>query len=491
MESPTERSYAVRTYGCQMNEHDSERIAGLLEAEGMVQAASVDEADVIVLNTCCIRENADNKLYGALGHLKALKAERPQVQVAVGGCLAQKDRDQIQQRAGHVDVVFGTHNVHRAAELLAEARSHGPVMEILEETVREDAEAFPSVLPTQRDSDHKAWVTIQIGCDNSCAFCIVPSVRGPEISRPFGEKVAEVQALAADGVTEVTLLGQNVNSYGRDLTLRLRSLAAGPSDAFEAGEVWASDPNRRPRPLFADLLTAIGAVDGIRRVRFTSPHPKDLRPETIKAMAVTPEVCEHLHLPLQSGSDRILSAMHRGYTADRYLERLAAARAGIDDLAVTTDVIVGFPGETDEDFERTLEVVAEAGYDSAYCFIFSPRAGTEAASMELDFVDHGVCVDRFERLQRVLKRSGSITHRARIGCIEEVVIEGPAKREPDQVTGRTRQNKLVHLAAGEGLRTGAYARVEITEAATHYLRGDLVEVTAAPRHRRRIPVTSA
>jgi len=474
-----------------MNEHDSERIAGLLEADGMVPAASEDEADVIVLNTCCIRENADNKLYGALGHLKALKAERPDVQVAVGGCLAQKDRDRIQQRAAHVDVVFGTHNVHRAAELLAEARSHGPVMEILEETVRDDAAAFPSALPAQRDADHKAWVTIQIGCDNSCAFCIVPSVRGPEISRPFGEMVAEVESLAADGVTEVTLLGQNVNSYGRDLTLRLRSMDAGPADVYEAGQAWVDDPARRARPLFADLLAATGGVDGIRRVRFTSPHPKDLRPETIEAMAMTPEVCEHLHLPLQSGSDRVLAAMHRGYSAERYLERLAAARAGIDDLAVTTDLIVGFPGETEDDFERTLEVVAEAGYDSAYCFVFSPREGTEAASMVDDFVDHDVCVDRFERLQRVLKRSATITHRARIGRIEEVVIEGPAKREPDQVTGRTRQNKLVHLAAAEGLRAGAYALAEITDAATHYLHGELVEVVAPPRHRRRIPVASA
>ncbi len=491
MESPTQRSYAVRTYGCQMNEHDSERIAGLLEADGMVPAVSEDESDVIVLNTCCIRENADNKLYGALGNLKALKVARPDLQVAVAGCLAQKDREIIQQRAGHVDVVFGTHNVHRVAELLAEARSHGPIMEILEETVRDDADAFPSALPAQRDADHKAWVTIQIGCDNSCAFCIVPSVRGPEISRPFGKMVAEVEALAADGVTEITLLGQNVNSYGRDMTLRLRSLDAGPADGYEAGSVWTSDPGRRVRPLFADLLAASGAVDGIRRVRFTSPHPKDLRPETMEAMAVTPEVCEHLHLPLQSGSDRVLSAMHRGYTAERYLERLAAARAGIYDLAVTTDLIVGFPGETEDDFERTLEVVAEAGYDSAYCFVFSPREGTEAASMVDEFVDHDVCVDRFERLQRVLKRSATITHRARIGRIEEVVIEGPAKREPDQVTGRTRQNKLVHLAAADGLRTGAYATVVITDAANHYLHGELVEVTAPPRHRRRIPVASA
>ena len=486
-----ERTYAVRTYGCQMNEHDSERIAGLLEADGLVPASTEDEADVIVLNTCCIRENADNKLYGALGHLKALKDARPDVQLAVGGCLAQKDRDLIQRRAGHVDVVFGTHNVHRAAELLAEARANGPVLEILEETARDDAEAFPSALPAQRDADHKAWVTIQIGCDNSCAFCIVPSVRGPEISRPFGELLGEVGDLAEDGVTEVTLLGQNVNSYGRDLTVRLRSLDAGPADRFEAGRRWAEDSSRRAQPLFADLLVAVGEVDGIRRVRFTSPHPKDLRPETIVAMSETAAVCEHLHLPLQSGSDRILAAMHRGYTAERYMERLAAARAGIEDLAVTTDLIVGFPGETEVDFEATLEMVAAAGYDSAYCFVFSPRAGTEAATMVGDFVDHDVCVDRFERLQQVLKRSAMLTHRARIGRVEEVVIEGPAKREPDQVTGRTRQNKLVHLAAADGLRPGAYADVQIVDAATHYLHADLVEVTAPPQHRRRIPVASA
>lgn len=474
-----------------MNEHDSERIAGLLEADGLVPAVSEDAADVIVLNTCCIRENADNKLYGALGRLKVLKAERPDVQVAVGGCLAQKDRDLIQKRAGHVDVVFGTHNVHRAVDLLAQSRRQGPVMEILEETVRDDAEAFPSVLPAQREADHRAWVTIQIGCDNSCAFCIVPSVRGPEISRPFGEMTAEIEGLAADGVTEITLLGQNVNSYGRDLTLRLRSVDVSEATRYEAGEVWAAEVVRRVRPLFADLLVASGGVDGIHRVRFTSPHPKDLRPETIEAMAVTAEVCEHLHLPLQSGSDRILSAMHRGYTAERYLERLAAARSRIEDLAVTTDLIVGFPGETEDDFEQTLAVVAEAGYDSAYCFVFSPRDGTEAATLAADFVEHEVCVARYERLQQVLKRSARITHRARIGRTEEVLIEGPSKREPDQVTGRTRQNKLVHLAAAEGLRTGAYATVVIVDAATHYLHGELVEVTAPPQHRRRIPVASA
>jgi tRNA-2-methylthio-N6-dimethylallyladenosine synthase len=327
----------IRTFGCQMNVHDSERIAGLLEADGLERGADVTDADVVVLNTCCIRENADNKLYGTLGHLKALKDRRPGLRIVVGGCLAQKDREVIQRRAPHVDVVLGTHNVGRAVDLLHRAEAEGPVLEILEES-----DEFPSALPVRRDVAHAAWVTIQIGCDNRCAFCIVPAVRGREISRPPDEIVAEVEALAATGTVEVTLLGQNVNSYGRDLTAARRA---------------AGEPVRA-RPLFADLLRAVGAVEGVRRVRYTSPHPKDLRPETIEAMAATPAVCEHLHLPLQAGGDRTLAAMHRGYTAERYLERLAAARAAIPDLAVTTDLIVGFPGETDADFERTLEVVA-------------------------------------------------------------------------------------------------------------------------------------
>ena len=490
-ELPEPRTYAVRTYGCQMNEHDSERIAGLLEADGLTRAASEDEADIIVLNTCCIRENADNKLYGALGNLKVLKEKRPHVQVAVGGCLAQKDRDLIQQRAGHVDVVFGTHNVHRAVELLDEARQNGSVIEILEEVVRDDAELFPSALPTRRDEDHSAWVTLQIGCDNSCAFCIVPSVRGPEISRPFGQLVSEIEDLSGDGVTEITLLGQNVNSYGRDLTLRLRPEAPSGTDQTEAGQLWAQDETRRPRPLFADLLRAAGQVEGIERVRFVSPHPKDLRPEIISAMAEVPEVCEHLHLPLQSGSDRVLAAMHRGYTAERYLERLNEARATIDDLAVSTDLIVGFPGETEDDFVETLALIAEVGFDAAYTYIFSPRPGTEAAEMTDQFVDHAVSVDRYERLRTVLSRSSALTHAARVGRVESVVIGGPAKREPNQVTGRTRQNKMVNLPAAPGLRVGAYADVEIIDAGNFYLIGELKEVTADPRHRRRIPVAAA
>ena len=454
------RKYLIRTYGCQMNEHDSERIAGLLEVDGMEATDDLDQADVIVLNTCCIRENADNKLYGNLGHLKSLKARRPDLQIAVAGCLAQKDRHLIQERAGHVDVVFGTHNVGRAADLLIEARTAGPLLEILEES-----DSFPSALPVRRDLGHAAWVTIQMGCDNTCAFCIVPSVRGKEISRPFDELVAEVEALATDGVVEVTLLGQNVNSYGRDLTRR--------------------------RPLFAELLRAVGAIDGIRRVRYTSPHPKDLRPETIAAMAETAVVCEHLHLPLQAGSDRVLAAMHRGYRAERWLEKVAAARAAVPDLAVTTDLIVGFPGETDDDFERTLEVVAAAELDSAYTFIYSPRPGTEAAAWTDRYVPAEVTAERFERLRVVVERSAAAKHRARIGRTEEAVVEGPSKRDADVTTGRTRQNKLVHFRAepDRPLKPGTFADVHITEAGAHHLQGDLVAVTAVPRHRTRIPVT--
>jgi tRNA-2-methylthio-N6-dimethylallyladenosine synthase len=460
----TARRYFVRTFGCQMNEHDSERIAGLLEAEGMEPVASAEEADVVVLNTCTIRENADNKLYGNLGHLKSLKDANPNLQIAVGGCMAQKDQGLIQQRAPYVDVVFGTHNVGHAAALLRRAELEGPLMEIVAE-----ADEFPTALPAVRDVPYSAWVTIQIGCDNACAFCIVPSVRGKEISRAFDELVDEVRALADQGVTEVTLLGQNVNSYGRDITKR--------------------------RPLFADLLRAVGAINGIERVRYTSPHPKDLRPETIAAMAEVDAVCEHLHYPLQSGSDNVLKAMHRGYTAERYLRQLAAARDAVPDLAVTTDIIVGFPGETDGDFEQTLEVAATAEFDSAYTFIFSPRPGTEAAAFTDRFVDADVIADRFERLRVVVERSALAKHHARIGRVEEVLVEGPSKKDPTASTGRTRQNKLVHFASGVAsgdmpLTPGTFATVRITSAAPHHLAGELVDLVAPPRHRTRtrIPV---
>ncbi|HUC36421.1 MAG TPA: tRNA (N6-isopentenyl adenosine(37)-C2)-methylthiotransferase MiaB [Acidimicrobiales bacterium] len=470
------RTFHIRTFGCQMNEHDSERIAALLVADGLEPVADVSEADVVVLNTCCIRENADNRLYGHLGALKALRDSRPGMQIAVGGCLAQKDREVVRQRAGHVDVVFGTHNLIRAPALLREAAERGPVVEVLDSPLAEGEHSGTPGLDAVRESACSAWVTIQTGCDNSCAFCIVPQVRGPEVSRPFGVLVEEVESLASRGVSEITLLGQNVNSYGRDITRR--------------------------RPLFAQLLRALGAVDGIRRVRFTSPHPKDLRPETIAAMAETEAVCEHLHLPLQAGSDRVLAAMRRGYTAERYLSRLAAARAAVVELAVTTDVIVGFPGETDDDFERTLEVVAEAEYDSAYTFVFSPRPGTRAAAMEEQFVAQEVVAERFERLRVVVERSALARHARRVGMVEEVLVEGPSKKDATMLSGRTRQNKLVHFshpAAGsapcpgprsEGPPAGSFATVKITRAAPHHLRGELVSFTAPKSRRRRLPVSA-
>src|SRR6476659_3312354 len=426
-----------------MNEHDSERIAGVLIADGMEPTDDLEAADVVVLNTCCIRENADNKLYGHLGRLKELKERRPELQIAVGGCLAQKDRDLVRERAPHVDVVFGTHNLAHAPELLARARAEGPVVEILEEH-----DEYPSALPARREVDHSAWITIQIGCDNSCAFCIVPSVRGTEVSRRMGDVVHEVEALARDGVVEVTLLGQNVNSYGRDLG---------------AGQY---------APRFADLLRAVDAVDGIERIRFTSPHPKDLRPDTIAAMAECDAVCEHLHLPLQAGSDRTLARMHRGYTAARYLERLAAARDAIDDLAVTTDIIVGFPGETDDDFARTLEVVDAADYDAAYTFVFSPRPGTEAAAMVDDFIAPEVARERMQRLVAVVEGNALRCHEARIGRVERVLVEGPSKKGPQMWSGRSQQNKLVHFPPPADVTAGDLVDVHVTAAAPHWLRGE-------------------
>src|SRR5947208_5280347 len=418
------------------------------------------------------------------------------MQIAVGGCLAQKDRGLVQQRADQVDVVFGTHNVGRLADLLRQAEREGPVMEILDEAPAEDAGLFPSALPVRRHLAHAAWVTIQIGCDNSCAFCIVPAVRGREVSRPFGDVLAEVEGLARTGTVEVTLLGQNVNSYGRDITAALRSgdgtgNTGGGDSVWRAGRAWAEADTRRARPLFADLLRAVGAVPGIRRGRYTSPRPTDLRPETIDAMADVDAVCEHLHLPLQSGSDRVLAAMRRGYTAGRYLERLAAARAAVPDLAVTTDIIVGFPGESERDFEQTLAVVAEAEYDSAYTFLFSPRPGTRAAAMTDEAVPAEGAAERFGRLKGVVERSALAKPRSRVGRVEEILVEGPSKRDPAVLTGCTRQNKLVHVPmAASPLAPGTFARRRVTTAAPHHLGGELVAVGDTRRQRARIPVTA-
>jgi tRNA-2-methylthio-N6-dimethylallyladenosine synthase len=448
-----------------MNEHDSERLAGLLVADGLIPAASLEDADVIVLNTCCIRENADNRLYGHLGDLKALRERKPGLQIAVGGCLAQMDRERVVERAGHVDVVFGTHNLAAAPGLLRRAATEGTIVEVLDAPDPSAAADQAPALTAVRDVPWAAWMTIQTGCDNSCAFCIVPSVRGPEVSRPMDELVAEARALAERGVVELTVLGQNVNSYGRDLTRR--------------------------RPLFAQLLRALGEVDGIERIRFTSPHPKDLRDETIAAMAETPAVCEQLHLPLQSGSDRVLTAMRRGYRTERYLARLASARDAIEDLAVTTDLIVGFPGESDEDFDETLAVVAAAGFDSAYTFIFSPRPGTRAAEDPAAFVPDEVVRERFARLVAVIERSALRRNAAREGLTEDVLVEGPSKKDPTTMTARTRQGKVVHFEPGAArVAAGSFARVTITHGAPHHLLGEFDGITAGPRHRTRIPIAA-
>ena len=462
----TPKTFAIRTFGCQMNEHDSERLAGLMVGEGMVRAETDLEADVVILNTCTIRENADLKLYSALGQLKALKANRPGMQIAVGGCMAQKDRGEILERAGWVDVVFGTHNLAAAPSLLARARVEGPVVEVLDAPDPEASRDMAPALYAVRDSAFAAWMTIQTGCDNSCAYCIVPSVRGEEISRPFDDLLQEAAMLAASGVSEITVLGQNVNSYGRDITKR--------------------------GPLFAELLRALGEVEGIERIRFTSPHPKDLRPETIAAMAETATVCPQLHLPLQSGSNRVLRSMRRGYSVERYLERLAAARASIDDLAVTTDLIVGFPGESDADFDETLAAVATAEFDSAYTFIFSARSGTRAALMQDDSVADDVIKERFKRLKEVLDRSALKKHEARVGRREEVLVEGPSRRNDAMLSGRTRQGKLIHFAQiDETLRPGALAMVDVVHGAPYHLLGEFVSVVRAPRHKVRIALRSS
>ena len=457
------KTFAIRTFGCQMNEHDSERLAGSLVADGLVPSESFLDADVVVFNTCTIRENADLKLYSALGQLKALKARRPEMQIAVGGCMAQKDRGEILERANWVDVVFGTHNLASAPSLLRRSRVEGALVEVLDAPDPEANRDMAPALYAVREVPWAAWITIQTGCDNTCAYCIVPAVRGGEISRPFDDLVREATMLANSGVSEITVLGQNVNSYGRDITQR--------------------------RPLFAELLRALGEVAGIERIRFTSPHPKDLSPETIAAMNETPSVCPQLHLPLQSGSDRVLRAMRRGYTVERYVQRLAMARETIDDLAVTTDLIVGFPGETDADFDETLAVVAAVEFDSAYTFIFSPRPGTRAAERPTDFVPSDVVKERFDRLKQVLDRSALRRHEARVGHREEVLIEGPSRRNELMLTGRTRQGKLIHFpVTDEPLRAGALALVDVVHGAPYHLRGELASVLRAPRHKVRIPL---
>src|SRR3954447_6568203 len=411
------RTYEVRTYGCQMNVHDSERLSGLLEDAGYLAAPEGQQADVVVFNTCAVRENADNKLYGNLGHLAPVKAARPGMQIAVGGCLAQKDRATITAKAPWVDVVFGTHNIGSLPALLERAR----VQEEAQVEILESLEVFPSTLPTRRESAYAAWVAVSVGCNNTCTFCIVPALRGREKDRRPGDILAEVQALVSEGVLEVTLLGQNVNAYG-----------------VEFGDRFA----------FGKLLRSCGEIKGLERVRFTSPHPRDFTDDVIAAMAETPNVMHQLHMPLQSGSDPVLKAMRRSYRREKYLGIIERVRAGMPDAALSTDIIVGFPGETEEDFEQTLDVVREARFAAAFTFQYSIRPGTPAATMP-DQVPPEVVRDRYDRLVEVVNEISWAENQQLLGArLELLVAEGEGRKDAatHRLTGRARDNRLVHFA---------------------------------------------
>jgi tRNA-2-methylthio-N6-dimethylallyladenosine synthase len=438
------RTYEVRTYGCQMNVHDSERLAGMLEAAGYSRADAGDTADVVVFNTCAVRENADNKLYGNLGHLRPVKDSHPGMQIAVGGCLAQKDRAEITRRAPWVDVVFGTHNLGSLPALLDRARHNAEAqVEILE-----SLEVFPSTLPARRESTYAGWVSVSVGCNNTCTFCIVPSLRGKEADRRPGDVLAEVRALVDDGVLEVTLLGQNVNSYG-----------------VEFGDRYA----------FGKLLRAAGEIDGLERIRFTSPHPKDFTGDVIAAMAETPAVCHQLHMPLQSGSDDVLRRMRRSYRSERYLGILAEVRAAMPDAAITTDLIVGFPGETEADFQATLDVVRESRFASAFTFQYSPRPGTPAATMDGQ-IPKQVVQERYERLAALQEEISWAENTAQVGREVELLVatgEGRKDAATHRMSGRARDGRLVHFAgSSEQIRPGDVVTTTVTYAAPHHLVAD-------------------
>ena len=430
----SEKRYHVTTFGCQMNEHDSERMKGMLESLGYAPAAERADADLILFNTCSIREAADNRFIAHLGEAKRLKAENPERVVGVGGCWAQSVKDEVFERFPFVDVAFGPGQIARLAEFLtSDSLSAQGYFEF---------EGFAGDLPMRREREFQAWLQISQGCNCRCSYCIVPSTRGREQSRDPGELVVEAERLAADGVRELTLLGQNVNSYGRDLGER--------------------------RTSFAGLLGRLDAVDGIERIRYTSPHPKDMREDVIRAHAELESVCEHIHLPLQSGSTPILKAMRRTYNRERYLDRVALIREHVPDCALTTDIIVGFPGETDDDFERTLEVVEQVGYDGAFTFVFSPRRGTEAATLG-DQVPHAVKRERMERLVEAVQRRARERAQRFVGRRMEVLVEGTTRRDATQLRGRVRHNKAVNFAGTAAV--GELVEVEVEAATSQTLTG--------------------
>jgi tRNA-2-methylthio-N6-dimethylallyladenosine synthase len=436
--------YHVTTFGCQMNEHDSERMKGMLESLGYTEAAARDDADLILFNTCSIREKADERFVAHLHQAKGVKARRPDTVIGVGGCWAQSVKEEVFARFPFVDVAFGPGQVHRLAEfLLGDSLTAQGYFEF---------EGFTGHLPAKRGREFQGWVQISVGCNCVCSYCIVPSTRGREVSRPAAELVAEVASLAADGVREVTLLGQNVNSYGRDLP--------GAS-----------------RTSFAELLRDLDAIDGMDRIRYTSPHPKDMREDVIRAHAELPALCEHIHLPLQSGSSPVLKRMRRTYTRERYLDRVALIREHVPDCALTTDIIVGFPGETETDFELTLSLADEVAYDGAFTFIYSPRRGTEAATLP-EQIPHEVKVERLERLLEVVQRRAAERAQRFVGRALEVLVEGPSRNDPTRLRGRSRHNKVVNF---DGVaEPGALVEVEITGATSQTLTGTQ-SLVALPR----------
>jgi len=439
------KTYQVITYGCQMNVHDSERIAGLLDAAGYIPVAEGDTADVVVFNTCAVRENADNRLYGNLGHLAPVKQAHPGMQIAVGGCMAQKDKDIVLKKAPWVDVVFGTHNIGHLPVLLEKAR----IEQMAQIEIADSLVTFPSTLPSRRESAYAGWVTISVGCNNTCTFCIVPSVRGKETDRSPDDILAEVRMLVDQGVQEVTLLGQNVNTYG-----------------VEFGD----------RDAFAKLLRSCGEVEGLRRVRFTSPHPAYFTDSVIAAMAETPNVMPSLHMPLQSGSDEILKKMRRAYRRDKFMGILDSVRQQIPNAAVTTDIIVGFPSETEEDFQATLDVVREARFSAAFTFLYSIRPGTPAGVMA-DQIPHEVVQERYERLVHLIDEIAWEENKRLVGTDVEVMFatgEGRKDGHTHRLSGRARDNRLIHVAVPEGVhpRPGDIATARITYAAPHHLIAD-------------------
>ena len=437
--------YFVKTFGCQMNEHDSERIAGLFEQDGMIKANSIDDSDILFVNTCTIRENADDKLYGTLGQLKVWKNNNLNRKLLVGGCAAQKDKELVRNRAPWVDVVIGTHNLTDVVHLLNQSEDWGPITE-----VTDSIETLPTEAPSIRESEISALVTIQIGCDNSCTFCIVPSVRGPEISRRPSDILNEVTNLVESGVKEITLLGQNVNSYGRDLKI-----------------------NGKSKPYFSELLHILNDVKDLKRIRFTSPHPKDFKEITLNAVNNLEKVTNQIHIPLQSGSNRILRKMQRGYNQQKFLDKVDLAISSIKDVSLTTDVIVGFPGETEEDFEETLSVLRYSKFDAVYMFQFSPRPGTKANEYKDEFIKKDVIKERFMRLKEIQTQISHDRYKRFIGTKQTLLVENYSKKTNEFMSGKIDGGQTTHIASKD-IKIGDYVNVLITEASPFALKSELI-----------------